>query len=112
MLRRAMTRTILIRRSDPGNDRLGRQLEPGGEIDLRFVAEDLARGADVRPRVADVAGPRRLEALLDGLADDDGDRLGDVVDARRRARRDVERAPVRADSLRRADRRVDDVRDI
>src|SRR5204863_1055520 len=101
-----------VRPSDPGNDRLGRQLEPGGEIDLRFVAEDLARGADVRPRVADVAGPRRLEALLDGLAEDDSDRLGDVVDARRRARRDVERAPVRADSLRGADRRVDDVGDI
>src|SRR5205809_5307655 len=96
MLRRAMTRKILIRRSDPGNDRLGRQLEPGREVDVRFVPEDVARGADVRPRVADVAGARRLEPLLDRLAEDDADRLSHLVDARRGAGGDVERAPVRA----------------
>src|SRR5256885_6189413 len=121
MLSRAMTRRILMRsfvgggltsRSDSGNDRLGRQLEPGRQVDLRLVAEDLARGGDVRPRVANVSRPRRLEALLDGLAENATDRLRNVVDARRRAGGDVERAPVRAGRLRRADRRVDAVRDV
>src|SRR6476620_6460331 len=104
MLSRAMTLRIRIRGSDSGNDCLGRQLEPGGEVDLRFVAEDLTRRADVCPGVADVAGTRRLEALLDGLAEDDAERLRDVVDARRRSGGDVERAPVCPRCLGRADR--------
>src|SRR5262249_57036503 len=105
------TLTIFVR-SDSANDRLGRQLEPGREVDLRFVAERLARGADVGPRVADVAGAGRLEALLDRLAEDQADRLGDAVDAGRRPRGDVERPPVRAGRLGGADRRIDDVGDI
>src|SRR5262245_37880462 len=112
MLRRAITRRIFVRSSDPGNDRLGRQLEPGSEIDLRLVAEDLAGGADVRPRVANIPRPWWLEALLDGLAEDEPDRLRDVVDACGRARGDVERAPVRTLRLRCADRCVDDVGDV
>src|SRR4051812_31726852 len=82
MLRRAMTlRILILRRSDSGNDRLGGQLEPGREVDLRFVTEQLACGGDVRPRVADVAGSRRRELLLHRLAEDRPDRLGDVVHA-------------------------------
>src|SRR4051794_458583 len=69
--------------SDSGNDRLGRQLEPGGEIDVRCVAERVTRGGDVRPRVADVSRARRLEAFLHRLAEDRADRVGDVVHARR-----------------------------
>src|SRR5215831_3760267 len=110
MLRRAMTRRILVL-SDPGNDRLGRQLEAGREIHLRFVSQHVARRADVRPRVADVAWPWRLEPLLDRLAENGPDRVGDVVAARRRARGDVEHAAVRVERLSSADRRVDDVRD-
>ena len=40
------------------------------EPHARLVAERLARGADVRPRVADVARPRRRRATLDRLAED------------------------------------------
>src|SRR4051812_16539629 len=112
MLRRAMTLRILMRDSDSGNDRLGRELEPGREIDLRFVAEDLSRGRDVRPRVADVAGARRLEALLHRLAEDRTDGLGNVVDGCRRAGGDVEDAPVRVGRLGRANGGVDDVGDV
>src|SRR5216110_172793 len=108
MLRRAMTLRTFVR-SDSGNDRLGRQLEPGREVDVRLVPEDVARGADVRPRVADVAGARRLEPLLDRLAEDDADRLSYVIDARRRAGGDVESPPIRARRVRGTDRRVDHV---
>src|SRR5512146_2885268 len=102
MFRRAITRRIFTRGagsaddlragrgSDPGKDRLGRQLETRSEVDLRPVAERLARGRDVRPRVADVTGARRLESLLDGLPEDRADRLGEVVHTRRRGRADVE----------------------
>src|SRR5437764_5127425 len=82
MLSRAMTLRIRTGRSDAGNDRLGRQLEPGRQVDLRLVAERLARGRDVSPRVADVAGARRLEALFQRLAEDQPDRLGHLVDGR------------------------------
>src|SRR5213593_1759095 len=68
--------------SDSGKDRLGRELEPGGEVDAGPVAERLARGADVGPGVANVPGAWRLVALLDGFAEDETDRLGDVVHAR------------------------------
>src|SRR6059036_4320093 len=113
MFSRAMTRRILTRgRSDPGNDRLGRELEPCGEVDARLVAEQLARRGDVRPRVSDVSRPRRLEAFLDRLAENDADRLRDVVHAGGRARGDVERASACAGRVRRANRGVDDVADV
>src|ERR671937_2548935 len=106
-----MTRRIFVRSSDADN-RLGGQLEPRGEIDLRLVPERLACSRDVAPRVADVAGARRLEPLLHRLAEDEADRLRDMVDGRRRARGDVEDAPVRAGRVGRADGGVDDVRDV
>src|SRR5437588_12706474 len=99
MLRRAMTRRIRTGSandasvSDPGNDRLGRELESGRELDARLVAERLPRSGDVRPGVADVSGAGRLEAPLDRLAQDRAGRLGHVVDAGRRAGRHVEGAP-------------------
>src|SRR5947207_15479017 len=112
MFSRAMTRRILTRCSDPGNDRLGRELEPGGEVDARLVAEQLARRGDIGPGIPDISGPRRLELLLDRLAENDADRLCDVIDAGGRARRDVERASARARRVRRARRCVDDVADV
>src|SRR5438132_11551834 len=112
MFRRAMTRMIFTGGSDAGNDRLGRELEPGREVDPWFVAERLARGADVPPRVPDVARARRLETLLHGLAEDDADRLRDMVDARRRAGGDVEDAAAHPFGVRGPDRRVDDVGDV
>src|SRR5947209_2483518 len=112
MLSRAMTRKMRTGGSDAGNDRLGRLLEPGREVDVRLVAERLARGGDVSPRIADVTGARRLEPLLHRLAEDQADRLGDVVDGGRRACGDVEDPAVRAGSLGRTHRRVDDVGDV
>src|SRR5882724_6290995 len=104
MFSRAITRRIFTRRSDSGNDRLGRELEPGGEVDARLVAEQLARSRDVGPGIPDVSRPRWLEALLDRLAENDADRLRDVVDAGGRAGRDVERLSARADCVCRTDR--------
>src|SRR5207247_10385138 len=87
------TRTGCAAASDSGNDRLGRELEPGRKIHARFVTERLTSCGDVGPGVADVSGARRLVALLDRLAEDQADRLGNVVDARRRAGGHGERAP-------------------
>src|SRR5436309_14364415 len=96
MFSRAITRRI--RTGSPaasvsGNDRLGRELEPGRKVHARFVTERLTGGGDVGPGVADVSGARRLVALLERLAEEQADRLGDVVDARRRSGGDGERAP-------------------
>src|SRR6266852_2981172 len=88
MLSRAMTRRTLTLCSDAGNDRLGRELEPCGEVDARLVA------------------------LLDRLAENDADRLRDVVHAGGRACGDVERASARAGLSRRTNRGVDDVADV
>src|SRR5437660_7423818 len=107
MLSRAMTRRMRTGFSDAGNDRLGGQLEPGREVDLWLVAERLARGRDVSPRVADVAGARRLEPLLHRLPEEHPDRLGHLVDGRGCAGGDVEDPRVRAPHFRRADGRVD-----
>src|SRR4051812_17732498 len=107
MLSRAMTRRILTGCSDRGNDGLGRELQPGGEVDPRLVSENFACRRDVGPGVPDVSGPRRLEALLDRLAEKQTDRLCDVVHARRRACGDVEDASARPYRLRCANRRVD-----
>src|SRR6185437_15887051 len=79
------------------------------EVDRRRVAQDVLRGADVRPRVANVARPRRREGPVHGLVEDAADRLGDVVHARRRAGGDVEDASARAVRMRGAHRRVDDI---
>src|ERR1044071_6256377 len=83
-------------------------LEPGG----RLVAEDLACGGDVGPRVADVARARRRVAAVDGLVEDAGDRLHDLVHARRGAGGDVEDPAARALGAGGADRRVDHVLDV
>jgi hypothetical protein len=106
-----MTRRTLTR-SDAGNDLLGRELEPRGEVDSRLVAERLASGADVGPRVPDVARARRCVLLLDRLAEDEPDRLGEVVDARRRARGDVENPAARSRRIGRPNRRIHDVADV
>src|SRR5205809_5340144 len=103
MLSRAMTRRILMRLSDAGNNRLGRELEPCGEVDARLVAEQFARRRDVRPGVPDVSRTRRLVTLLDRFAENDADGLRDVVDAGGRAGGDVERAPAGVGRIRRSD---------
>src|SRR6185437_14980355 len=112
MLSRAMTRRILTGCSDRGNDGLGRELQPGGEVDPWLVSEDIACRGDVGPGVTDVSGPRRLEAPLDRLAEEEADRLGDVVHACGRACGDVENSSARPRRLRCANRRVHGVRDI
>src|SRR3954469_16130824 len=106
MLSRAMTRRILTGLSDRGNYGLGRELQPGGEVDPRLISENLASRRDVAPGVADVSGPRRLETLLDGLPEKLADRLGDVVHARGRACGDVEDASAGSRRIRCANRRV------
>src|SRR6478736_7169638 len=112
MLSRAMTRRILTGLSDRGNDGLGRELQPGGEVDSRLVSENLARRGDVGPGVTDVSGPRRLEAFVDRLAEEEADRLGNVVHARGRACGDVEDPSARPGRLGCANRRVHGVRDV
>src|SRR5215218_4539181 len=112
MLRRAMTRTIFTGCSDSGNDRLGRQLEPGGEVDLRLVSKRLACRGDVGPRVVDVAGARRLEAFFDRLAEDEADRLRNVIHARGGAGRDVEDASAGSRRVRSPDGCIDDIPDV
>ena len=42
-----MTRRILTRLSDSGNDRLGRELQPCGEVDPRLVAEQPRERAEM-----------------------------------------------------------------
>src|SRR3954468_13616380 len=112
MLSRAMTRRILTGSSDRGNDGLGRALQPGGEVDPRLISENLASRRDVRPGVTDVSGPRRLDTLLDGVAEELADRLGDVVHARGRACGDIEDASAGSRRIRCANRRVHGVRDV
>src|SRR5438309_7088840 len=108
VFRRAITRRMRM-----GSDkRLDGPAQAFLEADRRFPAEHLPGSGHVGPGVADVADARRLERLLDRLAEHGADRGGDLVHGRRCARCDVEDAAARAFRFRGADRRLDDVRDI
>src|SRR4051812_45738181 len=104
-----MTRRTLMR-SDVKS--LDRALQALPQVDRRPVAEDPLGLAEVGPRVANVAGARGQRAAGHGLAEDLADRVGNAIDACRRAGGDVEDLAVRALCLACADRRVDDVADI
>ena len=87
---------------------------PSSSADRRLVAEHLARGRDVGPRVADVAGARRREAASRPACRGSAPIVvRDVVHARGRAGGDVEDPAARA-RRRRAARivAVDDVVDV
>src|SRR6266852_2050948 len=103
-----MTRRTLIRSA---TEKLDRAPEPVLEADLGRVAEDALRLRKVGPGIAEVAGTRRQLPASNRLADDAADRLGDVIDARRRSRRNVEDLSARALGRAGADRRVNDVAD-
>src|SRR5438477_11739772 len=100
MFRRAITRSTFTGGSASVAKELDRPPQPLLEAGGRLVAEDLARGGHVCPRVADVAGARRSVQPLDGPVEDPGDRLGDGVDARRRAGGDVEDPAARTGRVR------------
>src|SRR5262245_10733850 len=82
------------------------------ELDGRLVAEHVACECDVCPRVANVARPGLPVILLDRLAEDAADRLGETVDAGGAARRHVEDQAARAGCGSRAKGRVDHVLDV
>src|SRR4051794_31475554 len=82
------------------------------EVDRRRVAQDVLRSADVRPRVANVAGPGRREVPLHGLVENAADRLGDGIHARGRPGGDIEDAAARAACMGSTQRRVDDIGDV
>src|SRR5438105_10258826 len=110
MFRRAITRRTFTRSSDTQEvDRAAQALLEG---DGRPVAQDALRLADVRPGIADLAGPRVLVALLHRAAEDATDRLGELVHACGSARGHVEDAAARALGLAGPQRCVDDVRHI
>src|SRR6266487_7080495 len=75
---------------------LDRAAQPVLEPDRRLVAEHPTGRAQIRPGRADVAGARRDELLLDGLAEDASDRVRQLVHRRRRPARDVEGTPAGA----------------
>src|SRR6185437_4979025 len=78
---------------------------------LRRVLEDALRLREVGPGISQVTGAAWKLAPPHRLAQDLADRLGDAVDARRRAGGDVEDLAVRALGVTGSDRRVDDVAD-
>src|SRR5256885_15220743 len=82
------------------------------EVDRRRVAQDVLRRGDVRPRVANVARPRRREGPFHGLVQNAADRLGHVIPARRRAGGDVADATARPVGVRSTYGRVDDIGDV
>src|SRR5438094_7124541 len=88
---------------------LDRPAQPFVQPDLGPVAEDAFGLAQIGPRVADIAGSRRQVLLVDGLPEDGGDRVRELVHAGRRAGGDVEYLAARALLLTGLDRRVDDV---
>src|SRR3989442_15452334 len=79
---------------------------------MRYVADHALRLREIAPRVSDVAGAGRQVATLDRFSEDLADRVGNLVPARREARRDVEDLPVRSLCPARTYRRIDDVADI
>ena len=91
---------------------LGGQAQPVLEPDVRLPAEQLARVARIRPRVAEVARARRQIRLLERLAEQPRDRLRELVDRRRRPGGDVEDPAVRALRLGGAEVGRDDVVDV
>src|SRR5437868_11362252 len=115
MLSRAMTRRIFVRRSGKCRtlqEVLRGQAEALLEPGPRFPAEELACAGDVRPGVANVAGPLWLLVPFDRASEQRADRLGELVDRRGPAGRDVEDSA--ADALRSCcgDVRVDNVLDV
>src|SRR5437868_4584471 len=104
MFSRAITRSTFTRRSD--TEEVDRAAQPLLEVDGGPVAEPPLGLADVGPRIADLAGPRVLVALLDGPAEDAPDRLRKVVHAGGSAGGDVEDPAARAFGLACPDGRV------
>src|SRR5437879_1410111 len=82
------------------------------EADPGLPAKELARTHDVRPGVADVAGPLMLLVALDRAAEDGCDRVGELVDRGRASGRDVEHRAADAVRFRRQHVRLDDVLDV
>src|SRR3954468_23121692 len=104
-----MTRST---RTPPRSDkRVDGAPPPFLQFDARVVPEHLARGRDVRPRVADVARAIGGEPPLDVALHDPPERVRELIDRRRPPGGHVEHAAVRRRHLGRADRRVDDVLD-
>src|SRR4051794_9737482 len=95
MFSRAITRSTRIGSPRSAKQRLDRAAEAVLKADRRLPAEHGAGGGDVGERVADVAGARRLEALLGRLPEQVADRVDELVDAVRRAGSDVEDPAVR-----------------
>src|SRR5713101_449781 len=110
MFKRAITRIIFNEPAD--TEKLDGAVQALLEVDRGPVAEHALRLADVRPRVAHVARPRLLVALLDRLAEDTPHRVGELVHARGRPGRDVEDPPAGAVGLAGAHGRVDDIGDV
>src|SRR5690242_5072376 len=82
------------------------------EVDARLPPEQLSCARDVGPGVADVSGPLGELFASDRLPEDAPDLLRELVHRRRPAGRDVEHAAVDGVGGRRAQVRVDDVRDV
>src|SRR3954447_17542473 len=108
MFRRAITRRM---RMGSGLDEFNGSAKALFQLDGGLIAERLARGGEIRVRVADVAGARRSMVPLDRLAEQPADRLRDLVHAVRLAAGDVERLSARAVRVAGCDRRRDSVVD-
>src|SRR3954451_16271907 len=93
-------------------DRLHRPPQALLEVDVRLPAERLARGRDVRPRVADVARPRPGVHRLDGPVEQAADGASERRDALGRAGGDVEDAADRFGRVGGEQVRSDDVVDV
>src|SRR5438067_6945667 len=105
---RAITRRTFTR-SGSATQELDRAAEPLLEADLRPVAEQSLRLAEVGPRVADVSRARGEVPLPHRLAEDLADRLGHLIHAPWRPGRDVDDLAPHPLCLCGAARRVDDV---
>src|SRR2546421_5042752 len=116
MFSRAITRRIfvgsLLGKRGSLQEELRGEPETLFEADPRLPAEELARTRDVRPGVADVAGPLRLPVALDRASEDGRDRVGELVHRGRAAGRDVEHRAADTGRFRRQHVRLDDVLDV
>src|SRR2546423_11439752 len=111
MFRRAITRSTRTG-SSLGAKCFDRAAQALLEPDLGLEAEQTARLAHVRQRVADIALARRKELLLGRLPEDPSDRLRELVYRRRAASRDVEDRAAHAVCLGGEEVRLDDVRHV
>src|ERR671936_1307185 len=114
MFSRAMTRSTRIGSGDTARlqQRLGGETQALLEADTRLPPEQLARGGDVGPRVAHVAGPVGEELALDVAAEDAADLVRELVHRGAAAGGDVEDGAVHALGVGREQVRLDDVADV